>query len=137
MIVLDSSFLIAYHNTRDVHHAAAARAMAPLVAGRWGEALLLEYVFLEVTTVLHARRGLELATTVATTLLDAREVEFVPCSDFFAETWGTFQAQRDAGLSFADAAIVTVARRESPGYVASFDEGLRSVEGVTVVPDPD
>ncbi len=57
MLLLDSSFLIAYHNTRDVHHAAAARAMPRIVAGEWGRAALLEYVFLEVVTVLLARRG--------------------------------------------------------------------------------
>ena len=52
MVVLDSSFLIACHNTRDVHHAAAAQAMSPLTAGRWDPVLLPEYVLLEVVTVL-------------------------------------------------------------------------------------
>jgi predicted nucleic acid-binding protein len=33
VIVLDSSFLVAYHNAADVHYAAAARAMLHLIAG--------------------------------------------------------------------------------------------------------
>jgi predicted nucleic acid-binding protein len=69
MIVLDSSFLVAYHNRRDVHHGAAAATMERLVAAEWGPALLLEYVFLEVVTVLLARRGLDVAVRVATILL--------------------------------------------------------------------
>jgi len=48
VIVLDSSFLIAYHNERDVHHPAAAEAMQKFLAGAWGRGLLLERVFLEV-----------------------------------------------------------------------------------------
>lgn len=78
MIILDSSFLIAYHNKLDIHHAAAARVMEDLVSEKFGRALLLEYVFLEVVTVLLARPGLSVASAVATTLLQAREIEFVP-----------------------------------------------------------
>lgn len=132
MIVLDSSFLIAYHNTRDVHHAAAARSMVHLVAGKWGDGLLLEYVVLEVVTVLRARVDLETATKVADQLLRARELTFVPCSDLFLETYATFK--EEAALSFADAAIATVARRHDPGFVATFDDDFRRVRGLTVVP---
>src|SRR5688572_16336687 len=102
-IVVDSSFLIAYHNTRDVHHAAAARAMVQLVAGKWGRVLLLEYVFLEVVTVLLARRGHEVAVEVGTKLLEAAEVDFVPCSELFLDALETFRTQASGTLSFVDA----------------------------------
>ena len=52
MIVLDSSFLIRFHNERDAHHSAACVLMEQFLAGAWGKGLLLEYVFLEVVTVL-------------------------------------------------------------------------------------
>jgi predicted nucleic acid-binding protein len=67
-------------------------------------------------------------------LLQAREVDFVPCSDLFLEALGTFREQSRAELSFADTAIVTVARRHSPGFVATFDTDFQSLEGITVVP---
>ncbi len=104
------------------------------MAGAWGRALLLEYVFLEVVTVLLARRGLETASRVATALLEAREVDFVPCSDIFLETLGTFRDQRRGTLSFTDAAIVTVARKSGGYAVATFDADLRRVDGISVVP---
>jgi len=135
MIVLDSSFLVAYHNRRDVHHAAAAATMERLVGGEWGSALLLEYVFLEVVTVLVARRGRDVAVRVATVLLEAREVELVPSSDMFLDVVETFRAQRHGRLSFTDAAIVTVARRRDAGFVATFDRDFRQVEALAVVPD--
>ena len=134
MIVLDSSFLVAYHNRRDVHHRAAAATMDRLVAGEWGPALLLEYVFLEVVTVLLARRGLDVAVRVATVLLQARDVEFVPSSDMFLDVMEAFRTQRDGRLSFTDAAVVTVARHRDARFVATFDRDFRRLEGLAVVP---
>lgn len=134
MIVLDSSFLVAFHNTRDVHHERACEIMEEFLRGRWGGGLLLEYVFLEVVTVLLARRKLEVASDVAAALLEAKELEFVPCSELFMDTLATFRAQRESGLSFVDAAIVTVARNHEDGVVATFDRDFVGLEGVTVVP---
>lgn len=134
MIVLDSSFIIAYHNTRDVHHAAAKPIMEEVASGKWGNATLLEYVFLEVVTVLLARRGLEVASNVASILLQARELEFVPCSDLFLDAFETFRNQRNTKLSFTDAAIVTAVSREKGGVVATFDREFAQVAGIAVVP---
>lgn len=133
-VVLDSSFLIAYHNTRDVHHAAAARAMAHLAAGKWGRALLLEYVFLEVVTVLLARRGVAVAIDVGNKLLQSEEIDFVPCSELFVDVLLEFSKQRDTTFSFADAAIVVAARDHAEGRVATFDADFRGVPGLSVLP---
>lgn len=135
MIVLDSSFVIAYYNTRDAHHGAAARTMVHLAAGQWGQALLLEYVVLEIVTVLRARRNLDVAVDVATKLLSAREIDFVPCSDFFLESLDAFRRQASGEMSFTDSAIATVARRHRPGYVATFDADFRDQPGLRVIPE--
>lgn len=134
MLLLDSSFLIAYHNTRDIHHAAAEQAMVRIVAGEWGRAALLEYVFLEVVTVLLARRGRAVASDVGATLLRAGEVDFILCSDFFLDTLETFRHQAKRNLSFTDSAIVTVALRNTPSFVATFDRDFRGIKGISVVP---
>ena len=102
MIVLDSSFLVAFHNRNDVHHDAAAEVMDQLLAGRWGQALLLEYVFLEVVTVLLVRRGHDVASRVGTLLLDAPEIDFVPCSDSFSTL-----SRRSTPSPEADSALPT------------------------------
>ena len=134
MIVLDSSFLIAFHNETDVHHSEAVDVMDRLVAGGWGPALLLEYVFLEVVTVLRMRLDLAAAVGFGEALLRAREIEFVPCSEVFMESFETFRTERGSALSFADAAITAVARRHSPGRVATFDKDFSVLDGLTVVP---
>ena len=133
-VVLDSSFLIAYHNTRDAQHGAAARAMAHFAAGSWGRGLLLEYVFLEVATVLMARRGAEVAIRVGTDLLQSDELDFVPCSELFADAWREFTRQGGRGLSFTDAAIAVAARTRAGGRVATFDADFRGLSGITVMP---
>lgn len=134
MIVLDSSFLIAHYNERDIHHKAARRLMERFLEAEWGRGLLLEYVFLEIVTVLLARRGLAVADAVGRVLLQSKELEFVPCSDFFSGTLETFRNQTRGALSFTDAAIVTAARQRAQGLVATFDADFRELAGITVVP---
>ncbi len=108
--------------------------MDRLVAGEWGSALLLEYVFLEVVTVLRRRLDLASAVSLGEALLRAREIEFVPCSEVFMEAFETFRTERRSALSFADAAIAAVARRHPPGLVATFDHDFSVLDGLTVVP---
>ena len=135
MIVLDSSFLVAYHNSRDAHHEAAAAAMAEFLDDSWGRGLLLEYVFLEVVTVLMARRGIRVASEVADVLLGARELEFVPCSELFLDAVEAFQRQKRTRLSFVDATIINIARDRTDGLVATFDRELAGVKGIKAIPD--
>jgi predicted nucleic acid-binding protein len=136
MIVLDSSFFIAYHNSRDAYHQVASGLMQPLLAGEWGARLMPEYVFLEVTTVLALRRDHETAVRVGRILLNARELEFVPNSALFLDTFETFRKPSSEGLSFVDAAIVTIARQRGARHVLTFDSDFRGIDGLTVIPEP-
>ena len=108
--------------------------MDDLVAGKWGRALLLEYVFLEVATVLLVRRNLTVASSVASILLQAREVDFVPCSELFFDTLETFRNQSGTQFSFADASIIAAARRYEASSIATFDREFAGLKGLTVVP---
>jgi predicted nucleic acid-binding protein len=134
MIILDSSFLVAYHNSRDAHHGAASEVLADLLNGKWGPLLLPEYVFLEVVTVLARRMDLETAVSVGDILLHAKEIELVPCIDFFPEAFGIFKGQGNSNLSFADATIIAVARARDARFVATFDSGFSAVAGITAIP---
>ena len=135
MIVLDTSFLVAFYNGRDSHHEAAVEPMDEIIDGRYGLALLPEYVFLELATVLAARRDLATAIHVGDVLLSAKEVELVPCSDLFPAAFEVFRTQPpSAGLSFADSAIVALARARDVRHVASFDMGFARLDGIELVP---
>jgi predicted nucleic acid-binding protein len=132
VIVLDSSFLVGFHNQRDAHHDTACALMERFLKGEWGRGLLLEYVFLEVATVLLVRRNLGVAARVGRLLLDAGELDFVPCSDLFSGAFEMFAHQGSTRLSFADAAIAHVAQERAGGLVLTFDEELGNLPGIQV-----
>lgn len=132
-IVLDSSFIVACHNRVDVHHEPAREVMARFLEGGWGEGIVLEYVFLEVVTVLQLRLDHEAAMGVGSLLLEARELVLVPCSELFMPALEVFRSQGDRGLSFVDAAVVAEARRHDSGRVATFDRAFDGIDGVDVV----
>jgi predicted nucleic acid-binding protein len=134
MIVLDSSLLIAHLNPRDVHHARASTFMDRFLAGEWEEGILLEYVLLEVLTVIQAKVDHGAAVQAAEILLGARELLFVACSDIFRATLDTFRLEGRSGIGFADAAVVVAARQMAGGRVATFDRGFQGLPGVTVIP---
>jgi uncharacterized protein len=121
-------------NEADALHEDAVAAMARLRAGEWGPPLLPEYVFLETVTVLAARAGLGVAQEEGAKLLHSRETEVVPCSPFFADAFEFFRAQRKTRLSFADAAIVAIARQRGADHILTFDRDFRKVDGLEVVP---
>jgi predicted nucleic acid-binding protein len=132
MTVLDSSFLIAFYNERDGHHQEACVLMEQFLGGNRGRGLLLEYVFLEIMTVLLLRRNLAVASRVGQILLEAEELEFMPCSEIFLEAWDAFRKQRKTRLSFVDAAVIAAARNRTGGQILSFDEEFRKLGGLSV-----
>jgi len=134
MIVLDASFVVAYFNEDDTHHTAAAAAWPDVVDGKWGPALLPEYIFLEVVTVLASRKGLEKAARWGTQLLDASEFEFVDCSPYFQAAFEAFRVQRTTKMSVADVSILAIAKARRADHVATFDTDFRKVSGISVVP---
>ena len=132
MIIIDSSVLIAFHNSKDAHHAAASVLMERFLAGEWGKGLLLEYVFLEVVTVIMLRLNLSSAIRVGRILLEAEELEFAPCSDFFLETLDLFSRQNGTRLSFVDAAIAQAAHDRTDGQILTFDAEFRKLPELRV-----
>lgn len=135
-IVLDTSFLVAYHNESDIHHVRALEVMDRLRSGEWGLALFPEYVFLELVTVLARRRDLATAVAAGETLLASEELVFVPCSEIFLDAFEVFRRFGGGDPSLADAAIVAIARRRGIDRIATFDRDFMNVEGLQVVPDP-
>jgi predicted nucleic acid-binding protein len=134
MIVVDASVLIAYYYPDDTHYARANVVMADIAAGNYGQALMPEYVFLETVTVLMSRLGQARAAAIGQSLVQSREMDFVPCSHLLLDAFETFASPTGARLSFTDAAIVTIARRNDPPYVATFDRGITSVPGIVTIP---
>ena len=106
--------------------------MERFLAGEWGKGLLLEYVFLEVVTVIMLRLDLAAANRTGRILLEAEELEFAPRSDFFLETLNGFSRQDGTRLSFVDAALAQAARNRADGQILTFDAKFRKLHGMRV-----
>lgn len=135
MIVLDTSFLVAYKNDRDDHHGRAMDVVEDLVGGRWGRVLLPEYVLAETATVLGGLVDLDAAVEMAHALLTSREIDLIPCARLLLDGLDIYERQDRFRLSFFDATIVAVARVAGADHVATFDRGFEGVEGIRVVPE--
>jgi predicted nucleic acid-binding protein len=72
--------------------------------------------------------------SVGEILLGAREIELVPCSAHFLDAYQVFREQAAGRLSFADAAIVAVARARRADAIATFDRDFRAVSDLEIVP---
>lgn len=132
MIILDTSFFVAYKSERDAHHAAATQHW-PAVAAE-APVLLHEYAFAEITAVLVRRVGLDRAVSHARELLEATEVEVVPGSPGFQAAWARFASQRGTRHGLADAALLQLAQDRGVRSIATFDEEFRKARGLKVVP---
>lgn len=135
MIVLDSSFLIAFHDELDNHHRSARAAMDRLLDGAWGKGLLLDHIFIEVVTVLKRKRSNRLALYAGAELWKARELDFVATSDLFRPIWNQFQADYLSNLSFVDHAVALTATQRAGGKVLTFDKAFREIPGIVVLPE--
>lgn len=134
MIVLDSSVLVAYFNSRDGNHAKAKSLLESVVAGTWGKAILLEYVFLETVTVLKLKYSPLGAIQAGEHLRRVHQLDFLPSSDLFRSAWKEFQSDQTTRLSFVDHAIAIAARQRAGGKVLTFDDSFRQLPGITVEP---
>ncbi|MCA1812806.1 MAG: PIN domain-containing protein [Halobacteriales archaeon] len=134
MIVVDTSFIVARKNKRDAHHARAVAAWPEVMS--LAPLLVHEYVFLETINVVVRRLGLAQAIDAGRELLESAEVEVVPASPRFPESWESFAGQRGSDLSLADAALVSLAKERAAPHIATFDQGFRKAKGVKLVPGP-
>lgn len=133
MIVLDTSFLVAFWNELDSQHARAMELMRRIDSGEWLGCVLMDYVLLETAAVMLQRCGFQRSRGVCNAMMKSENFAFMACSDYFQEYFAEFNDQLSGKLSLVDCAIAYVARTRAEGRVATFDEALRSVPGIVGV----
>lgn len=132
MIMIDSSFLIAYNNVKDKNHERASELMPKIVSGEFGEVSVTDYVFDETATYIAAKQGLSKAIIVCANILQANELIGVT-KEVFDGAWELFRHQRNTNMSFTDCTNVISMRANRIEYIASFDGDFRSLKDIEVV----
>jgi predicted nucleic acid-binding protein len=133
VIFLDSSAIIAFKNADDVNHPSAVRVFERISRGEYGQAVISEFIFSEVVTVLLLRKGLGTAAEAGRVLEEAEEISIVRASSLFESGWKVFLDQKGTKFSFVDASSIACMRERGIRHVATFDRDFKKVDGVNVV----
>ncbi|MDX2181912.1 MAG: PIN domain-containing protein [Bryobacteraceae bacterium] len=133
MIVVDSSVLVAFFNTRDALYDRAVSLVRRLHDDEFGSRILLEYVVIEVTSTLLNRSNFEVSRRACEVLANSEDYDFQQCSSVFPFARTDFLSQPSGKLSLVDCAIAHVARTRAQGRIATFDEALRNAPGIVGV----
>ena len=134
-ILVDTSFLVAQLDERDVHHQ-TAKALHELFRKREVAYIYLDCVVIETVTVL-ARRALErkvdprpiikrLRKEIPTEMLDWTGPELPRLWERALDTLEAYKGR----LSFHDCLLVLVCQEGSIEWIASFDQSFDKVSGV-------
>ena len=129
MIILDTSFIVSYFNTRDQNHPKAVKLMKEI-----HEPLCLtDYIFGEVVTVSLIRlKSLDRAAKIGGMLLKSLKIIDVE-KTIFDRAWNLFCKQKATILSFTDCTTVSVMQESDIKKIATFDGDFGKIRGIKVI----
>ena len=129
MIVLDTSFIVSYFNTRDQNHLKAVKLMKKI-----HEPLCMtDYIFGEVVTVSLIRlKSLDRASKIGNVLLKSLKIINVEKKSF-DNAWDIFCRQKRTVLSFTDCTTISVMLENDIEKIATFDGDFGKISEITVI----
>lgn len=129
----DTSFFVAYHNSKDENHGAAQS----LVQGFEGFPILLvttDYVFDEVMAVQLVRGNKLIAVQSGRAILEDPHIEILRIDeDLFNEAWEVFHGFQDKEWSFTDCTSYVLMKKLNIETGVSFDRHFRQFS-IRVIP---
>ena len=128
VILLDTGFILAFRNKKDKNHISAMETMKKrIMKGEYGRAVVTDYVYDELMTLIQNRLGNKsFMEATAKFLKSSPRISFLWISEeLFLNTIKKFEKYFDQRLSFTDCTFLSLAETiTSKCYVASFDETL-------------
>ncbi len=127
-IILDTSFLIAVNDTKDINHKLAVPLKENIKNGEFGKTYVSDYIFDEFVTFLKARSfPKNLVEEIGDSLLSEKTIELLRVDNhIFNDSWQMFKKFDD--LSFTDCTTIVLAKEFGIKKVASFDSGFDRIE---------
>ncbi len=133
VILLDTSFLIAYKNSSDVHHESAIKIMKDISLGEYGLAFVSDYIIDESISVLLSKmKNFELARSFGKELISSFEVLFMN-QELFEISWRIFSEQNKTALSLTDCSLLALMCEKGVSHLATFDKRFIGVNGIQVI----
>ncbi len=133
MILLDTSFVVAYYNTADNNHNKAVEIMNSLTAGGYGDIFITDYIFDEIATVAFVRlKNLNKTIEIGEAVNSLAKIDYIG-KDVFEDTWKLFKGQTATKFSFTDCSTLSMMKKNGIKNIATFDEDFKKAKEINVV----
>ncbi len=133
MIFLDTSFLVAYYNTDDVHHKKAIPIMQEIKDGKYGETCINDCIVNECGTVnLLIMKNISKTKEILASIIQSSSLVHID-EQAFQETYELFTSQDTTQLSFTDCSIIATMREKRIIHLVTFDQEFKKVKGIVVI----
>lgn len=127
MIILDTSFIVAYSVEMDEHHAKTVGLMEKILGKEFGKIYISDFIFDEtITVVFNKSKKLESAIKVGENLQKSFEIIEIDKS-VFEEAWNIFKTQKETRLGFTDCTTLAVMSENSIKKIATFDREFKKI----------
>lgn len=131
-VIIDSSIIIAFFNSRDENHEKAMEIMDLVSKGGLGKAYSCDHILDEVVTfVLKRTKEKSRALEVGNWLLESDCEMIYTSKDRFERAWKLFKNSSD--LSMTDCTIITTALDEKITNIATFDHEFGQIKKIRVI----
>ena len=130
-VLLDTSFIIAFDNERDVHHKNAAIIWNKIAKMDYGQYFISDHIFDEVIGVSLRRIGKEKTLGLCNKIIKSIPIINVD-NQLFKESWNLFK-ESNLNLSFTDCTNIILTRLFKSNKIASFDEDFNKIKGIEVI----
>jgi predicted nucleic acid-binding protein len=121
-IFLDTTYFIAYADSRDKYHEEAVQLAERIASGIYGEKVSSDYVFDETVTFVLVRQNFEKAKEIGNKILNYDITVEKIASKVFHRAWELFKKRKN--LSFTDCTIVEHMKENKIKCLATFDSGF-------------
>jgi len=130
-IVIDANVFYAYKNSRDGHHNKALNIMTEIFEGRYGEPIILDYVFDEIVSVTMRKLGKTNAVDIGNEILNL-DININEIDDIsFYEAWQLFK--KNNKFNFTDCTIVAFMKIFGINQIATFDKEFNKVKDFEII----
>ncbi len=130
-ILMDASVFCAYANLKDVHHSHSKQIIEDVVSGKYGDAVITDYIFDEIVTVVARKVHKEKAIQIGKFLLSSEVILTRVNTLVFEKAWEVFNGT--ANLSFTDCTCVAFMQLFEVKKIATFDKEFGKIGGVEIV----
>jgi predicted nucleic acid-binding protein len=129
-IILDTSFLIALNNSKDVNHKSAQALKTRIKSKEFGRCYISDFIFNEFVTFLRIKDvSGGRVREVGDALLADESIRLLKVgTDAFLQSWELFK--KLGMLSFTDCATIILAKEFSVKNIASFDSDFDRIHYV-------